>query len=193
MTSQNPLLLFRQWYLEAVDSGIDDPTIMTLATVDAEGKPTARIILLKDFNDRGFVFYTNYQSHKADQLDENPLAALVIHWNSLGHQVRIEGSVEKISPEESDSYFATRPRGSQLGAWASEQSSPISSTDILTEAMHQKELEFKDMNVPRPPHWGGYRLMPERIEFWVSHEDRLHERTLFERKGDDWETILLAP
>ncbi|MCK4750865.1 MAG: pyridoxamine 5'-phosphate oxidase [Bacteroidales bacterium] len=193
MINPDPILLFRQWYLEAVDSGIPDPAIMTLATADADGKPSARILLLKDFDDRGYVFYTNYRSHKAEQLDRNPWAALVIHWHSLGHQVRIEGRVEKITTEESDRYFATRPRGSQLGTWASHQSQTISSRESLSEAIHRRKQEFKNRDVPRPPYWGGYRLIPVRIEFWVDREDRMHDRIVYERDGDGWTTQLLAP
>lgn len=193
MKIQNPFIQFRQWYLEAVNSGIPDPTIMTLATVGADGKPSARIILLKDFDDSGFVFYTNYQSKKAEQLYHNPWAALVFHWRSLGHQVRIEGRAEKIAPEESDRYFTSRPRGSQLGAWASEQSRTIPSRESLEEAMRQREMEFREREVPRPPHWGGFRLIPERIEFWDERDDRMHLRVEYEKKDDDWVSRRLAP
>lgn len=193
MTIQNPFLQFRQWYLEAVNSGIPDPTIMTLATVGADGKPSARIILLKDFDDSGFVFYTNYQSKKAEQLFHNPWAALVLHWPSLGHQVRIEGRVEKIPAEESDRYFARRPRGSQLGAWASGQSTALPSRESLEEAMRQREMEFREREVPRPPHWGGFRLIPLRIEFWDERDDRMHLRVEYEKKDDDWVSRRLAP
>jgi pyridoxamine 5'-phosphate oxidase len=177
----DPFHLFRQWYLEAVDSDISDPTIMSLATVGDDGKPSVRIVLLKDFNERGFVFYTNYKSRKAIQLDANPWAALVIHWQRLGQQVRIEGRVEKILEDESDRYFATRPRGNQLGAWASEQSQTLHSDESLEEALHNAEEEFRDMEVPRPPHWGGYRLEPVRIEFWVNRDNRMHDRILYEK------------
>ena len=178
----DPIHLFRKWYLEAVNSDISDPTIMSLATVGKEGRPSARIVLLKDFNEAGFVFYTNYRSRKSIQLDANPWAALVIHWHRLGHQVRIEGRVEKLAEEESDRYFESRPRGSKLGAWASEQSQPIHSRESLDDALLNVEEEFRDMEVPRPPHWGGYRLIPDRIEFWTNRDDRMHDRILYELK-----------
>jgi pyridoxamine 5'-phosphate oxidase len=178
----DPFHLFRQWYHEAVDSEISDPTIMSLATAGSDGKPSVRIVLLKEFDERGFVFYTNYRSRKAGQLEENPHAALAIHWP--GHQVRIEGRVHRVSEEESDRYFATRLRGSQLGAWASEQSSTMASRESLEGAMLKAEKRFGNGDIPRPPHWGGYRLEPCRIEFWTEREDRLHDRILYERITD---------
>ena len=174
-------MLFRQWYMEVVDSGIPDPTIMTLATVDKTGRPSARIVLLKEFDERGFVFYSNYHSSKAEHLGETPWAALVIHWQPTGHQVRIEGKVEMTSGEESDRYFATRPRSSQLGAWASEQSRIVPSRESLDEAFRKTEEKYRDKDVPRPPHWGGFRLDPDRMEFWVSREDRMHDRIVYEK------------
>ena len=189
----DPFHLFRQWYLKAVDSDISDPTIMSLATVGKDGRPSARIVLLKDFNEAGFVFYTNYKSRKSIQLDANPWAALVIHWHRLGHQVRIEGRVEKLPEEESDRYFATRPRGSQLGAWASDQSQPVPSRVSLDDALLNAEEEFRDMEVPRPPHWGGYRLIPDRMEFWVNRDDRMHDRILYEKTENNWRPTRLAP
>ena len=189
----DPFHLFRQWYLEAVDSDISDPTIMSLATSDTDGKPSARIVLLKEFDERGFVFYSNYMSRKSNQLEKNPWAALVIHWHRLGHQVRIEGRIEKVSDEESDKYFSSRPRGHQLGAWASDQSQVVKSRESMDEALRAREAEFAGQDVPRPPHWGGYRLEPDRIEFWVSRDDRMHDRILYERKGDSWELHRLAP
>jgi len=182
INNPDPIHLFRQWYLEAVDSDISDPAVMSLATAGKDGRPSARIVLLKDFNEAGFVFYTNYRSRKSIQINANPWAALVIHWHRLGHQVKIEGRVEKLPEEESDRYFATRPRGSQLGAWASEQSHPVQSRESLDEALINAEEEFRDMEVPRPPHWGGYRLIPDRIEFWVNRDDRMHDRILYEKK-----------
>jgi pyridoxamine 5'-phosphate oxidase len=182
MSEQDPIQLFRQWYREAVSSDISDPTVMSLATAGPDGRPSVRIVLLKDFDKRGFVFYTNYHSRKAAELDKNPVAALLIHWQSLERQVRIEGPVEKTSDAESDRYFASRPRGSQLGAWASEQSSVIPSREELDTSMQQKEAEFRDRDVPRPPHWGGYRLLPSRIEFWTGRDDRMHDRMVYERE-----------
>ena len=194
INNPDPIRLFRQWYLEAVDSDISDPSIMSLATAGKDGRPSVRIVLLKDFNEAGFVFYTNYRSRKSIQLDANPWAALVILWFRLGLQVRIEGRVEKLPEEESDRYFATRPRGSQLGAWASGQSQPIPSRESLDEALRNAEEEFRDMDVPRPPHWGGYRLNPDRIEFWVNRDDRMHDRILYEKTdNDNWDSKRLAP
>jgi pyridoxamine 5'-phosphate oxidase len=178
---QNPILLFRQWYLEAVDSGIHDPTIMTLATTGNDFRPSARIVLLKDFDERGFVFYSNYRSHKGEQIASSPWAALVIHWEKLGYQVRIEGRISKTSVEESDKYFASRPRGSQLGAWASMQSQVISSRESLESRMQKMEEKFKGRDVPRPAYWGGYRLRPDRMEFWIHQENRMHDRIVFEK------------
>ena len=189
----NPFQLFRQWYLEAVDSDISDPTIMSLATVGKEGRPSGRIVLLKDFDERGFVFYTNYMSRKARQLKDNPWASLVFHWHRLGRQVRIEGRTEKVSREESDSYFSTRPRGSQLGAWASDQSQVVDSRESLDRALHMRETEFTGKEIPRPPHWGGYRLVPDRLEFWISRENRMHDRILYLPENGEWTVQRLAP
>jgi pyridoxamine 5'-phosphate oxidase len=193
MKAANPFVIFRDWYQEAVDTGITDPTIMTLATVDGEGKPAARIVLLKSFDEKGFVFYTNYRSRKGLELEKNPRAALVLHWRETGHQVRIEGVTEKVPALASDRYFKSRPRGSQLGAWASEQSHVIPSKASLDESLKRWEREFLDKPVPRPPYWGGYRLVPDKIEFWSHRENRMHERLLFERTARDWTLKRLAP
>ncbi|MFC2099166.1 pyridoxamine 5'-phosphate oxidase [Bacteroidota bacterium] len=192
-TEPNPFHLFRQWYLEAVDSDISDPTIMSLATVGKEGRPSGRIVLLKDFDERGFVFYTNYMSRKARQLEDNPWASLVFHWHRLGRQVRIEGRIEQVSREESDKYFSTRPRGSQLGAWASDQSQVVDSRESLDRALHMRETEFTGKEIPRPPHWGGYRLVPDRLEFWISRENRMHDRILYIHENKGWISRRLAP
>lgn len=180
---KNPILLFAKWFREATESDIPDPEVMSLATAGRDGSPSVRIVLLKEFDERGFAFYTNYRSRKALQLEENPRAAMVIHWSPLGRQVRIEGRVEKITAEESDRYFSSRPRGSQLGAWASNQSSVIPTRQSLEKGLAERENEFRNREVPRPPHWGGYRLIPDRIEFWVDREDRLHDRIEFQRPG----------
>ncbi len=180
-TDQNPILLFRHWYLEAVDSGIDDPDIMTLATTGNDFRPSARVVLLKEFDEKGFVFYSNYRSHKGEQIASSPWAALVIHWQKLGHQIRIEGRISKTSVKESDRYFASRPRGSQLGAWASMQSQVVPTKESLDEKMKKMDEKFMGREVPRPAYWGGYRLRPDRMEFWVEKDDRMHERIVYEK------------
>ncbi len=193
MNATDPIVIFREWYQEAIDTGITDPSIMTLATVDGEGNPAARIVLLKSFDENGFVFYTNYQSRKGMDLEKNPRAALVLHWRETGHQVRIGGITEKVTASASDRYFESRPRGSQLGAWASEQSRQIQSKAHLDESLKRWESEFRDQPVPRPPYWGGYRVIPDKIEFWSERENRMHERMLFEKTGQGWVFKRLAP
>jgi pyridoxamine 5'-phosphate oxidase len=193
MKTDDPISVFRDWYQEAIDAGVPDPTIMTLATVGPGGIPAARVVLLKAFDEDGFVFFTNYHSRKGRHLDQNPRAALVLHWRETGRQVRIEGTAEKIPAWKSDQYFESRPRGSQLGAWASEQSREILSRAILDESLKQWEMEFRDQPVPRPPHWGGYRVVPERMEFWSERENRMHDRWLFEKAAGKWTSKQLAP
>ncbi len=193
MKATNPFSLFLDWYREAVDAGVPDPSIMTLATVDGDGNPSARIVLLKSFDEDGFVFYTNYDSRKGMDLAKNPRAALVLHWLKTGRQVRIEGHTKKVSAKESDQYFESRPRGSQLGAWASAQSRVIPSETSLDESLKKWESAFRNQPVPRPPYWGGYRVLPFRMEFWSDRENRMHERWLFEKKGREWVLSRLAP
>jgi pyridoxamine 5'-phosphate oxidase len=193
MKTDDPISLFRDWYQEAIEAGVPDPSIMTLATVGPEGFPAARIVLLKAFDEHGFVFYSNYQSRKGMDLDQNPRAALVLHWRETGRQVRIEGITEKVPASTSDRYFESRPRGSQLGAWASEQSREIPSRAILDESLKRWEREFHHKPVPRPSHWGGYRVVPERMEFWSDRESRMHDRWLFERAAGSWTLKRLAP
>jgi pyridoxamine 5'-phosphate oxidase len=193
MKAADPFSIFRDWYQEAMDAGIKDPTIMTLATVDGKGNPAARIVLLKSFDEEGFVFYTNYQSRKGMDLEKNPRAALVLHWRETGHQVRIEGIAEKVPTSTSDLYFASRPRGSQLGAWASEQSHEIPSRASLEKSLERWASEFREQPVPRPSNWGGYRVIPDKIEFWEDRENRMHDRVLFERVAGDWALKRLAP
>jgi pyridoxamine 5'-phosphate oxidase len=166
---------------------------MTLATAAADGAPSARMVLLKGADEDGFVFYTGYGSRKGDELAENPRAALVFYWQPLGKQVRVEGAVERVSEAESAAYFATRPRGSQLAARASEQSRPLDSREELERRYAELEQEYDGRDVPLPPHWGGYRLRPEAIEFWEHHENRLHDRVRYTRAREGWQTERLAP
>lgn len=190
----DPIALFRRWFDEAIASGSRLPDAMTLATATKDGKPSARMVLLKQVDDDGFVFYTNYLSSKAKDLDENPRAALVLYWSGLDRQVRIEGSVERISSDESDEYFRTRPRESQLGALASPQSEVIESREVLEQRYAELDDLYRGQPVERPEHWGGYRLKPERIEFWQNRASRLHDRLVYERQGDgSWSIKRLAP
>ncbi len=190
----DPIRFFQRWFSEAMNSGSRLPDAATLATATKDGKPSARMVLLKQVDERGFVFYTNYNSSKARELDENPRAALVCYWVQLDRQVRIEGSVEKISPEESDRYFASRPRESQIGALASPQSEVIESREMLERRFHEFEELYLHREVERPSHWGGYRIKPERIEFWSNRPGRLHDRIAYDRQPDDsWTIKRLAP
>lgn len=190
----NPIDLFRRWFNEAIASGSRLPDSMTLATATRDGKPSARMVLLKGVENDGFVFYTNYKSRKAQELDDNPRAALVLYWTQLDRQVRIEGSVERTSTAESDEYFQTRPRESQLGALASPQSEVIESRNVLEETFRRLDEQYRDQPVERPAHWGGYRLKPELIEFWQNREGRLHDRILYQRQADgSWIIQRLAP
>jgi len=191
--SRDPIDLFKDWFKVAGQSGILLPESMALATASPDGAPSVRMILLKAVDERGFVFYTNYESRKAAELEANPRAALCFHWGVLQRQVRAEGRVERVSPEESRAYFATRARGSRVGAWASHQSEPLASREELEERVKKYEREFAGGDVPLPPFWGGYLLRPDRIEFWQGKADRLHERLLFRRAGDAWETVRLYP
>ena len=189
----DPFALFDAWYAEARASEPNDSNAMTLATADADGQPSARMVLLKGHGPEGFVFYTNRESRKAGQLAANPRAALLFHWKSLRRQVRIEGPVNRVSDAESDAYFASRSRDSQLGAWASDQSRPLDARATFEARYEAMRTRFAGGDVPRPPHWGGYRVTPERIEFWLDREHRLHERRLFVRDGEQWVEGLLYP
>ena len=172
---------------------LPEPTAFCLATVGEGGQPSARMLLLKGVDDRGFVFYTNYESRKGQELLARPHAALCFHWSPLEIQVRVEGPVQQVSDREADEYFASRPRGSQLGAWASSQSRPIAEEGELEARLAALETRFADGPVPRPPHWSGFRLVPSRIEFWRNRPSRLHERHLYTREGENWRTTTLYP
>jgi pyridoxamine 5'-phosphate oxidase len=191
--SQDPLEQFEHWFAEAKRAGVEVPEAMTLATADAEGAPSARMVLLKGAGEDGFVFYTGYGSRKSEELEQNPSAALVLYWRPLGRQVRVEGSVERVSEAESAAYFATRPRGSQLAAWASHQSRPLESREELERRYAELEREYEDRDVPLPPHWGGYCLHPEAIEFWEHRENRLHDRIRYTRAREGWKVERLSP
>jgi pyridoxamine 5'-phosphate oxidase len=189
----DPIALFGRWFDEAHDAGIYLPESMALATATADGKPSARQVLLKSFDERGFVFYTNYESRKGLEIAQNPRAALAVHWPILHRQVRINGSVEKTSPEESEAYFASRPRGSRIGAWASDQSSVLESRDELENRFRKVQERFAGGEVPLPPFWGGYRIDPEVIEFWQGRANRLHDRLRYTRTAGGWTIDRLYP
>ena len=189
----DPLALFDEWFAEARASEPNDPEAMALATADHERLPSVRMVLLKGRGPDGFVFYTNEQSSKGEQLRENPQASLLFHWKTLRRQVRVSGPVEHVAAEEADAYFASRSRDSQLGAWASDQSRPLETRQIFEERYEDAKQRFEGEAVPRPAHWGGFRVIPERIEFWTDRPHRLHERRLFVRHGDGWTEGLLYP
>ena len=191
--ADDPIEQVGRWFDEARAFGLPMPEAMTLATSDAAGRPSARIVLLHGIEANGFVFHTNYESRKGRELEANRRAALVLYWQPLGRQIRIEGSIERVSEEESAHYFRTRPRGGQLGAWASRQSERIESRDVLEERLRRLEREYEGREVPLPPFWGGYRLRPDRIELWQHGEDRLHDRIAYERSGDAWARTRLSP
>ena len=189
----DPFQLFEIWFAEAQAGEINDPEAMALATADARGRPSVRMVLLKGHGPDGFTFYTNEQSAKGEQLTENPRASLLFHWKSLRRQVRIDGVVEGVPGAEADAYWATRARDSQLGAWASDQSRPLDSREALEQRFEEATRRFEGMDVPRPAHWRGYRVVPARIEFWTDRPHRLHERRMFRLEGDSWTEGLLYP
>ena len=192
-TKQDPLELFGAWFAEAESSEPNDPNAVALATVGEDGMPAARMVLLKGYDERGFVFYTNLESRKGQQLDERPKAALLFHWKSLRRQIRIEGDVEPVSEEEADDYFASRPRQSQIGAWASDQSRPLEGRFELEKRIATYAAKFGVGAVPRPPHWSGVRVEAQRLEFWQEVQFRLHDRLVYHRASDSWTTEKLFP
>jgi pyridoxamine 5'-phosphate oxidase len=190
----NPFTQFQTWFDQALAADLPEPNAMTLATATPEGKPSARIVLLKGFDEDGFVFYTNYASQKGQQLADNPWASLVFWWAELERQVRIDGRVEKVSKQESEEYFASRPLGSRLGAWASPQSQVISSRVVIEDKIAELEPKYEEETIPKPPNWGGYRLIPTEIEFWQGRPNRLHDRLRYRQQGDgSWLRERLAP
>jgi pyridoxamine 5'-phosphate oxidase len=190
---RDPFDFFGEWFSAADDAGLLMPEAMALSTADSTGRPSSRMVLMKSFDENGFVFFTNYGSRKAGELDANPQAALLFHWTQLQRQVRIEGSVERVTREESLDYFRTRIRGSQLGAWASRQSQPLSGRHELEQREKEMAELFEGQEVPLPDFWGGYRLRPDYFEFWQGRANRLHDRVCFIREGDGWETLRRFP
>ncbi|MDB5397627.1 MAG: pdxH [Rhodospirillales bacterium] len=193
LPTRNPIDVFQEWLAEAIASEPNDPTAMCLATADAGGNPSARMVLLKGIDQRGFAFYTNFESRKGRELVVRPRAALCFHWKSLRKQVRVEGRIEPVPSDEADLYFATRTRVSQIGAWASDQSRPLDSRATLEARVAEIEARYEGHPVPRPPNWSGYRVVPEAIEFWKDGLYRLHDRIRFSRSGLEWLTERLYP
>ena len=190
---RDPLRQFERWFAEARDAGLPAPEAMTLATATTDGRPSARMVLLKVADERGFGFHTNYESRKGVELAENPYAALLFHWRPLGRQVRVEGRVERVSAEESEAYFQTRPHASRIAAWASPQSRPLADRAELERLYEEAAARFPGDEVALPPHWGGFRLVPDAYEFWQHGEDRLHDRVRYTLQGNGWTRERLAP
>lgn len=190
----NPFIQFQKWFDQALAGQLPEPNAMTIATATPDGKPSARMVLLKDFDQRGFVLFTNYNSHKGQELAENPQAALVFWWAELERQVRISGYVEKVSETESDQYFESRPVNSRLGAWVSNQSEAIESREVLERRLQELKSKYENQEIPRPPHWGGLRVIPTEIEFWQGRPSRLHDRLLYSRLDNGtWNIKRLSP
>jgi pyridoxamine 5'-phosphate oxidase len=188
-----PFAQFGAWFADARAADLIEPHAMVLATADAHGRPSSRAVLLRGWDERGFVFFTNYASRKGREIAADPFAALLFYWDALERQVRIQGPIATVSAAESDAYFARRPRGHQLSAWASEQSAVVAGRAALEDAMAAAERRFAGVEVPRPPHWGGYRVTPERIEFWQGRPNRVHDRLVYERAATGWNRVRLAP
>jgi pyridoxamine 5'-phosphate oxidase len=187
-----PMTQFARWYDAAVAVTGDRAAAMTVATATPDGRPSARVVLLRGFDARGLVFFTNYDSHKGGELAANPVAAAVLYWSALDAQIRVEGDVERVSDDESDAYFAQRPHGHRIGAWASHQSAPVADRAALEEQVRAAEARFGE-DVPRPPHWGGYRIKPTTVEFWRNRADRVHDRVEYTRRGASWRIRRLSP
>jgi pyridoxamine 5'-phosphate oxidase len=190
---RDPFRLFHHWFAQAAKAGLLDPHAMALSTVGPTGKLSSRMVLLKGLDKKGFVFFTNYQSRKGKDLGRHSRTSLLFYWPELGRQVRVEGKAVKVSTKESDDYFSTRPHGSQLSAWASHQSVVVPNRQILDDRMAQLEKKYKDKEVPRPPHWGGYRVLPDAVEFWSGRRNRLHDRLLYRKISGSWKIERLAP
>jgi pyridoxamine 5'-phosphate oxidase len=190
---KNPFVQFTKWYECVLNSKLNEPTSMMLSTADVNGNPSARIVLLKDIDESGFIFYTNYGSRKGKDLKENPKAALTFFWDELRRQIRIEGRIEKISRESSKEYFSSRPHESQIGAWVSEQSSVIPNREILENKFDELEEKFGNKEIPLPEFWGGYKVIPNYFEFWQGRENRLHDRICYNKENDEWKIFRIAP
>lgn len=189
----DPIAQFRRWFDAALNARVPEPNAMHVSTVTAEGRPDGRIVLLKDVSEVGFTFFTNYESRKGRELTDHPFATLTFFYPELERQIRIEGQVEKVSPDESDAYFNSRPRGSQIGAWVSHQSTVIDSRDVLETRQRELEAQFAGQPVPRPPYWGGFRVIPDVLEFWQGRPSRLHDRIRYRKDGDNWLIERLSP
>ena len=189
----DPIVPFHRWFENVIDADLHEPNAMILATATSEGRPSARTVLLKGYDERGFVFYTNYEGRKAEELESNPACALLFYWGERERQVRIEGHAGRLPNEESDAYFASRPRGSRLGAWASEQSRPVEDRSVLEERVRSLEAEYEGREILRPPFWGGYRVEPDSVEFWQGRENRLHDRLVYWRTTEGWKMERLQP
>ena len=189
----DPIVQFHEWFEETLAADLHEPNAMILATATQDGRPSARTVLLKGYDQRGFVFYTNYEGRKARELEANPACALLFYWGELERQVRVEGHANRLPDEESDAYFASRPRGSRLGAWASQQSRPVEHRSVLEERIRALEAEYESREVPRPPFWGGYRVYPEVVEFWQGRQNRLHDRLVYHRTRGGWKMERLQP